>query len=133
MNTQRPYLQDVRVRQRIAYALDKPRIVHTSTFGQDPPAIEDQPPFMWSHDPSIKDYPHDVQTAQQLLEQAGWTPGPDGIMTKNGQPLTLVLATDNSNVTRRKNSVVIQEMLRQAGIKMDVKYYPRRRAFRAGG
>ncbi|HET9095797.1 MAG TPA: peptide ABC transporter substrate-binding protein [Candidatus Baltobacteraceae bacterium] len=124
LNVQRPYLQDVRVRQAVAYALNKARIVQTSTFGQDKIAIEDQPPFMWSYDPNIKDYPYDVQKAKQLLQQAGWTPGPSGIMTKGGQPLTLVLVSNNSNVTRRKNSVVIQEMLRQAGIQVDIKYFP---------
>ncbi len=124
LNTQRSYLQDVRVRQAVAYALDKARLVQTSTFGQDQVATEDQPPFMWSYDPSIKDYVHDVPTARQLLQQAGWAPGPSGIMTKGGQPLTLVLVTDNSNVTRRKNSIVIQEMLRQAGINVEVKYFP---------
>lgn len=124
LNVQRPYLQDVRVRQAIAYAIDKRRIVQTSTYGQEQIAVEDQPPFMWSYDPSVKDYPYDVQKARQLLAQAGWTPGANGIMTKGGQPLTLVLVSNNSNVTRRKNSVVLQEMLRQAGIDVEIKYFP---------
>lgn len=124
LNVQRPYLQDVRVRQAIAYAIDKPRIVQTSSFGQYRPAVEDQPPFMWAYDPSIKDYAYNLQMAKQLLQQAGWTPGPDGIMTKNGEKLTLVLVSNNSNVTRRKNSVVIQDLLRKAGIDVEIKYFP---------
>ena len=124
LNVQRPYLQDPRVRQAIAYAIDKQRIVQTSTYGQEQIAVEDQPPFMWSHDAGLKDYPYDLQQAKQLLQQAGWTPGPDGIVTKNGQRLTLVLVSNGSNVTRRKNSVLLQAMLRQAGIDAEVKYYP---------
>ncbi|HKU68742.1 MAG TPA: peptide ABC transporter substrate-binding protein [Candidatus Baltobacteraceae bacterium] len=124
LNVQRPYLQDVRVRQAIAYAVNKTRIVQTSTFGQDKTAVEDQPQFMWAYDPNVKDYPYDPQKAKQLLQQAGWTPGPNGIVQKNGQPLTLVLVSNNSNVTRRKNSVVLQEMLRQVGIQVDIKYFP---------
>lgn len=124
LNVQRPDLQDPRVRAAIAYAIDKKRLVQTSTFGQDPIASEDQPYFMWSHNPNVKPYPYDVAKARQLLQQAGWTPGANGMMTKNGQPLSLVLVTDNSNVTRRKNSVVLQEMLKQAGIAVEVKYYP---------
>jgi peptide/nickel transport system substrate-binding protein len=65
-----------------------------------------------------------VQQARQLLQQAGWSPGANGIMTKGGEPLTLVLVSNNSNVTRRKNSVVIQAMLREAGIQTEVKYFP---------
>ncbi len=124
LNVQRPYLQDARVRRAIAYAIDKRRIVDTTTFGQEKIATEDQPPFMWSHDPGIADYPFDPAKARQLLEQAGWSPGPGGIMTKGGQPLTLVMVSNNSNVTRRKNSVLLQAMLRQAGIQVEVKYYP---------
>jgi peptide/nickel transport system substrate-binding protein len=124
LNVQRPYLQDVRVRQAIAYAINKTRIVQTSTYGQERIAVEDQPPFMWSYDPSVKDYPYDPQKARQLLQQAGWSPGPNGIMMKDGQPLTLVMVSNNSNSTRRKNSVDLQEMLRQAGIQAEIKYFP---------
>ena len=123
VNVQRPYLQDVRVRQALAYAVDKTRIIQTLTFGQQKAALEDQPPFMWSFDPNLKDYPHDPNMAKQLLQQAGWTPGPDGIMTKNGERLTLVMASNQSNVTRRKESVQLQQMLREAGIDLQVKYY----------
>lgn len=125
LNVQRPYLQDVRVRQAIAYAIDKKRIVDTLTFGQQPIASEDQPGFMWSHNPNVQpEYPPNVQQARALLQQAGWSPGPNGIMQKNGQPLTLVLVSNNSNVTRRKNAVEVQQMLHQAGIDVEVKYFP---------
>ena len=123
LNVQRPYLQDVRVRRAIAYAIDKQRIVDTSTFGQEHTAIEDQPRFMWSFNPNVKDYPHDTQMARTLLQQAGWKPGSDGIMTKNGERLTLVMVSNSSNVTRRKNVVSLQSMLREAGIDLQVKFY----------
>lgn len=124
LNVQRPYLQDVRVRRAIAYALDKPQLIKTLTYNQEKIATEDQPPFMWSYDPHVKVYNHDIAKAKQLLAQAGWMPGPNGIAQKNGQPLTLVLVSNNSNVTRRKASIQIQEMLRQAGIGVEVKYFP---------
>jgi peptide/nickel transport system substrate-binding protein len=125
LNTQRPLLQDIRVRRAIAYATDKKRIVDTLTFGQQTIATEDQPPFMWSYNAHVDpDYPPNIQQARALLAQAGWTPGPNGIMTKDGQPLTLVLVSNNSNVTRRKNAVELQQMLRQAGIDVEIKYFP---------
>jgi peptide/nickel transport system substrate-binding protein len=124
MNVQRPYLQDVRVRRAIAMAIDKNQIVQTSTYGTQAVATEDQPPFMWAYDPSVKEYPHDVQQARELLQQAGWTPGPDGFMQKNGHPLTLVLVSNNSNVTRSKESVLIQAELKQIGVNAQIKYFP---------
>lgn len=124
LNAQRPYLKDVRVRQAVQYAIDKQRIVDTLTFGQNKIALEDQPPFMWSYNGTLKPIPHDVAKAKQLLSQAGWTPGPDGIVQKNGEKLTLVLVSNNSNATRRQNAVQIQSMLKDAGIGVEVKYYP---------
>jgi peptide/nickel transport system substrate-binding protein len=123
LNVQRPYLQDVRVRQAIAYAIDKQRIIQTLTYGQQKVAIEDQPPFMWAFDRNIRDYPDDPNTAKQLLQQAGWTPGPDGILRKNGERLTLVLVSNGSNVTRRKEAVELQQMLHDAGIDLQIKNY----------
>lgn len=123
LNDARPFLRDVRVRQAIAYALDKTQLVQTLTYGQQKEATEDLPDWMWAFDSDVHSYPHDVAKARSLLEQAGWQPGPDGVMEKDGQPLVLVEVTNNSNVTRRKESVIVQEQLRQAGIEMQVKYF----------
>ena len=103
--------------------MNKLRIVQTSTYGQAKIATEDQPPFLWSYDPNIPQTPFDIEKARALLEQAGWTPGPDGIMTKGGERLTLVMVSNNSNRTRRKNSVLIQATFRQVGIDLQIKYY----------
>lgn len=133
LNTQRPFLQDVRVRRAIAYAIDKQRLVDSLTFGQDQVATADEPPWLWSYDPSLKPYPHDVAKARALLEQAGFTPGPDGYMRKSGQRLTLVLVSDNSNATRRKVVVELQAMLAQAGIHAEIKFFPGEQLFAPAG
>ncbi|MGH8164966.1 MAG: ABC transporter substrate-binding protein, partial [Rhodanobacteraceae bacterium] len=123
LNVPRPYLQDPRVRLALAYAIDKQQIVSSLTYGQEHTATEDQPPFIWAYDPNIKPYPHDVQKARALLTAAGWTPGSDGIMVKNGQRLTLVLVSNVSNVTRRKSALEIQNMLKAIGVETEVKTY----------
>jgi len=123
VNTQRPFLKSLRVRQAVAAAIDKQRIIDTLTFGQEKKAIADVPPFMWSYDPKVKAIGYDPAKARTLLDAAGWKAGPGGIRVKNGQQLELVLVTDNSNATRVKKSEIIQEMLRKVGIKVQVKYF----------
>jgi len=117
-------LKDLRVRRAVAYVINKQRIVDTLTFGQQKIGLEDQPFWMWTYDPNVMQYPANIQAARQLLQQAGWKPGADGIMMKDGKPLTLTLVSNNSNVTRRKNSILLQQMLRQAGFDVQIKYYP---------
>jgi len=124
INTRHPPLNDVRVRQAIAYRLDRPELVRNLTFGSATPADQDLPPFMWAHAGDIMRYPHDPARAKALLAQAGWTAGRDGIAQKNGRRLVLTLAAEVSNVTRRLAVVQTQALLRQVGIEVEPKFYP---------
>jgi len=133
INTSHPPLDDVRVRQAIAYALDVSALVADLTFGSATAADQDLPPFMWAHAARVMRYPHDVQRAKALLAQAGWTPGPDGVVRKGGRRLSLTLVTQVSNVTRRLAVVQTQAMLRQVGIAVEPKFYPGALLFAAMG
>jgi peptide/nickel transport system substrate-binding protein len=124
LNNSHPVLADPRVRLAIAHAIDKRRLVDTLTFGQMTEATEDIPDWMWAFNPTVHSYPHDTAMARELLREAGWRLGPDGIMRKNGVALDLVLVTNNSNATRRQAALELQEMLREAGIGVEIKYYP---------
>jgi peptide/nickel transport system substrate-binding protein len=124
MNTSRPMLADPRVRRAISYAIDKQALVDKNTAGSALVAWADQPPFSWSYEPNVEKYPHDVAKAKALLAEAGWTPGPDGIVRKNGQPLSLQIAYNVENATRRLVTVQIQAMLKDAGIDTQIKTYP---------
>jgi peptide/nickel transport system substrate-binding protein len=118
-------LNDIHVRRAVAYAIDKKRIVDTLTFGQTRVAVEDEPYWMWSFYGDVQKYPPNIEAARKELTDDGYTPrASDGIMMKNGQPLSLTMVSNNSNVTRRKNSIELQQMLHKAGIVADIKYYP---------
>ncbi len=123
MNTKSPALGDVRVRQAIAYAIDKPKLVQTLTFGAAVVADQDLPPFMWAHASNVTHYDYDPAKARALLRSAGWVPGPDGDVVKNGNKLTLSIAYNVSNATRRAAVVQVQSMLKQVGINVDIKGY----------
>jgi peptide/nickel transport system substrate-binding protein len=123
-NLSHPLLADTRVRMAIAAALDKPSLALALTHGQTVPATEDIPNWMWAFDLSVRSVPFDLARARQLLAQAGWLAGPDGIVRKAGQPLELLLVTDNASATHRSESILIQAALKRIGIAVDVKYYP---------
>lgn len=123
INTSHPHVSDVQVRRAIAYAVDKKKLLDTLTFGQEKLATEDLPDWMWAYNKDVTVYDYNPDKAKQLLTADGYTPGPNGILTKNGSPLSLQLVTNNSNVTRKKISVLLQAMLRQVGIDVQVKYY----------
>jgi peptide/nickel transport system substrate-binding protein len=124
LNLARPFLGDPNVRDAIAYSIDKDELNKTLTFDTQTVATEDIPDWMWAFNPKVRSYPHDPAKARDLLRSSGWSPGPDGIMRKNGEPLVLVMVTNNSNATRKQMSVQVQQMLRQAGIDAEIKFYP---------
>jgi len=123
MNTASPALSDVRVRQAIAYAVDKAKLVRDLTFNAAVVADQDLPPFMWAHAQNVTRYRPDLPKARALLRAAGWVPGPDGIVVKNGNRMTLSLAYNVSNATRRAAVVQVQSMLRSIGIDVEIKGY----------
>jgi peptide/nickel transport system substrate-binding protein len=124
LNVASPQLKDARVREAIANSLDKPQLTSTLTHGIMKTATEDIPDWMWAFNPSVHSYPHDTVRARFLLREAGYEPGPDGVMTKNGEPLDLTIVTNTSNITRRQASVQVQAMLRQSGIASTIKSFP---------
>jgi peptide/nickel transport system substrate-binding protein len=122
-NTTRPELTDTRVRRAIALAINRPEIIRDNTNGTATPAIADLTPFSWAYDPNLTPTPYDVSQAKQLLDAAGWTAGPGGIRVKNGQRLSLQLAYGQGSQSVRNITVELQQMLREAGIDLELKSY----------
>jgi len=66
-------------------------------------------------------YPHDLDAAKKLLDEAGWVPGPDGIRVKDGKTLTLrfPVSTNQSGPAEQSLFQQIQAGAKDAGF--DVK------------
>ncbi len=124
INNARPVFKDLRVRQALAYLIDKKALVDTLTGGSATIGGADQPPSSWAYEPNIVRYPPNVAKARALLAQAGYAPGPDGMMRKGGQPFSIQVSTNQSNATRRLAETSIQTMLRAGGIDLQIKNYP---------
>jgi ABC-type transport system substrate-binding protein len=70
---------DKPVRQALAYCIDKEATVEAATDGQGVPIYADIPPASWAYNPDVKKYEYDVDMANQMLDEAGWTMGDDGV------------------------------------------------------
>src|SRR5256886_7816651 len=84
MNTRKGHIFDnVLTRQALASVLDKPSIVQAATQGAGAPLWGDIVPASWAYDAnSVVKYPLDVNKAKQLMQQAGWSIGSDGVATR---------------------------------------------------
>lgn len=92
LNTVRPSLADVRVRQAIDLGLDRAELV--AAIGNGAPATGAFAPYF----PFAGTEPRTTDTARAaaLLDAAGWKAGPDGLRAKDGAPLTLTVVTYSS-------------------------------------
>ncbi|MGC2128957.1 MAG: ABC transporter substrate-binding protein, partial [Candidatus Aquilonibacter sp.] len=123
-NTTSPLMKDARVRQAIAYALDKQNLVNTTMYGQETVATEDLPDWMWAFDPQVRSLPYNVSKARELLTQAGYTPGPGGNLQKDGEPLSVLLVTVSSDATYKQLAIQTQAQLHRIGIQAQIKLFP---------
>jgi peptide/nickel transport system substrate-binding protein len=122
-NTQRPPLDDVRVRRAIALGINRAQITSDDTYGTGEVAVADLSRYYWAFDPSLSPLPYDPKEAGLLLDQAGWRMGADGIRYKNGSPLALQLAFGNGSQLARTVIVQAQQMLKQIGVDLSLKGY----------
>lgn len=118
INLDNPLFQDVRVRQAVAFALDRQGMAATSLKGAAVVASADQPPSSWVFNPGLQPFVRDVNMAKKLLEEAGWKQGPDGIMVKEGKRLSFNIATVSGNKNRENIQVQMQQQLKEAGIEV---------------
>ncbi|MFQ5915321.1 MAG: ABC transporter substrate-binding protein [Nitrospinota bacterium] len=87
-NLKNPIFQDVRVRRAISYAIDRKAILKHVFKGWG--SIVNSPfhPLSWAYKKDVTLYDGDPQKAKQLLEEAGWKVGPDGVRVKDGKRLS---------------------------------------------
>ena len=110
-NVQDPALRDPRVRQAIAFAIDRPALIAALWRGHAHLADTLLPPGHWAAAPTadLAQYPHNIARAIQLLDAAGLHPDRNGIRLR----LTLKTSTDE---TTRLEAQAMQAELRDAGI-----------------
>lgn len=91
INVTKPPTDELAVRQALQFATNKQAIVDTLFTGIFEPAYAPVDPGTLGFDESLESiYPFDPDKARQLLDDAGWTVGPDGMRSKDGQPLEIL-------------------------------------------
>lgn len=92
-----PPTSDIRVRQAILHAVNQEDIVKLVFFGRAPRAYGPLSSDFAEYDPIVETYyPYDPERSAQLLDEAGWTLGDDGIRRKDGETLSARIIENRS-------------------------------------
>jgi peptide/nickel transport system substrate-binding protein len=121
INSSRPPTNELAVRQAMLYAINQAAVVKAVTFGISTPAHGPLKPSIWPYWKGVETmYRHDPARARQLLDQAGWKPGTDGIRVKDGNRLSVVV-----NVKDDPQALdmlqVMQANLKQVGMELEIR------------
>ncbi|MFE9768302.1 ABC transporter substrate-binding protein [Streptomyces sp. NPDC005808] len=124
LNNSRPLLKDVRVRQALLFAIDRQQIVDTvfptgtraatSILAYTTPDYADQG----------SDLAFDAAKAKSLLDSAGWKVGSDGIRSKNGTELRLIVRWFANAATNQPTLELIQQQFKAVGVDVVLKETP---------
>jgi len=123
INMSRPFMNDLKVRRALAYAIDKRRVADDTQFGTATLATEDLPTYMWAYNPKVVRYDYDPKKAAQTLDGDGWKLAPDGVREKNGQRLSLQFSIAQGSAAASAISVIVQSQLKAVGIETQIKQY----------
>jgi peptide/nickel transport system substrate-binding protein len=115
-NLRDPILQDVRVRQALAYAIDRGPMLHYLFRDSGRLADSVLPPEHWAYNADVAHYPNDPVKANELLDSAGFRRGQDGIRFH----LTMKTSTEE---TTRLIAAVLQQQLRGVGVALDIRSF----------
>ncbi|HEY1012193.1 MAG TPA: peptide ABC transporter substrate-binding protein, partial [Herpetosiphonaceae bacterium] len=118
---------DARVRRAVAYAIDRQQIIGTVLRGKTVVLNSFVPRGHWAYPPSgagLETYEFDPDKAKALLAEAGWSPGADGILAKDGDRFMVSLDTASRDQARQAAALLIQADLKAVGIDVTLNSLP---------
>jgi peptide/nickel transport system substrate-binding protein len=115
VNLRDPILRDARVRQALAYALDRRPLIHYLWRDEARPAYSVLPTQSWAYAPGLPTYDYDPQRARELLDEAGYP-------ARNGVRFHLTMKTSTEETTRLL-AAVLQQQWRAIGVELDIKTF----------
>jgi peptide/nickel transport system substrate-binding protein len=123
-NIRSPFLADKRVRTAFTYAVNRQEMLDSFFNGQGTIISGPFAPGSWAYNLDVQPLPFDPQRAVALLQEAGFTRGPDGFMQKEGQTLALTLKVPIEKESEAVKRVVLafRNYLKNVGADIRVEF-----------
>ncbi len=109
-NLKDPILKNKQVRQAIAHAIDRERIVRDLLHGYGSVTDTMFPPGHWARAENLPSFNYDPAKAKQMLDAAGF----------KGQPRFKLVFRTSTDAEANQQAEMIQQMLKEVGIDMQI-------------
>lgn len=113
--------KDVKVRQAFAYAINRAAMVKDILQGYGEIADNPYRSNFWAYPSGLNEYQYNSKKAIELLKEAGWVYNEtEKQMSINGQPAKFNLTYPSGDKPREQAALVIQQNLKDIGIKLEL-------------
>lgn len=110
---------DIAIRRAMNYAVDRDKMIEHVLNGYGTAAYSVGDGLPWSSDDMRVE--HDVEKAKQLLADAGWKAGDDGILAKDGNKASFELLYATGDSTRQALAYEFSNQMAEIGIEVTAK------------
>ncbi len=119
-NNAKPLFQNRRVRKALTMAIDRKLIIDNLCYGYAEECTSPFVPLIWAYNPDIEPLPYDPELARKMLADEGFIDRDgDGWLDRDGQRFEFDLMTNYGNQIRVDTQIMVQEMLRGVGVKVN--------------
>ena len=116
-----PFLSDPAVRRALSLAIDRQILVDAGYGAAGKPTCNVLPaPAVYASMANDECKTQNVDEANRILDEAGWTPGGDGVRAKDGVRLSILYQTSTNSV-RQGTQALIKQMWEQIGVETELR------------
>ena len=118
-----PILSDIKVRKALMYGLNRQGIVDDLLQGYGTLMNANIAPVSWAYaEGELEEYAYNPDKAKDLLEEAGWVEGADGIREKDGEKLSFSVLTSSGSKVNESVLMIAQEDWQKIGVEIEPEF-----------
>jgi peptide/nickel transport system substrate-binding protein len=123
-NLERPQFKELAVREALYLAIDRQAIIDALNYGVPTTTETFMPKQSFYYNPDLPKHEFNLERAAQILDEAGWLPGGDGIRAKDGVRLSFANSTTSGAHLREQAQQFIQQTFAEIGVEMTISNLP---------
>jgi len=123
-NCGKPMFADPKVRRALYVACEMQKSIDDVYFGTYQRTLSYLSPSHWAYNSALVDETPNPELAGRLLDEAGWTMGPDNVRAKNGEKLRFTMSTTAGNPSRQATQALFQQNWKRIGVEMEIRNMP---------